>query len=150
MSKKPHEEQPSNHPFMGSLVRKMDKITECFVFRDFDAALRGMFAVFYSLRSEDKVSPAGKELYLHLQKARNGRNSVQDTDPLVWKNKIMYFDASFEEGYEQLFDGLNEILWRGGYFSDELYKQAISLAGDNVSGKKPSANLPGIMSSRLE
>jgi len=99
----------------------MDKITDCFIFRDFDAALRGMFAVFYSLKLEDKTSSDGKDLWTHLQKTRMARDSIEDTDPLVWQNKIAFFDQDFQEGYEELFNGLSNLLWQGGYYADEAY-----------------------------
>jgi len=128
------KDQPANHPFIGSLVNKMDKITDCFIFRDFDAALRGMFAVFYSLKVDDKTSSEGKDLWNHLQKVRKARDSIEDTDPLVFQNKIAFFDEDFQEGYEELFNGLSNILWQGGYYANETFN-FIDPAGGKKSGR---------------
>ncbi len=122
MNKNNKTDQEANNPFIGSLVRKMDQITDCHVSQKYDIALRGMFQVFYSLKPGDQDSADGRAFYDYLVKTRDTRDGVKDTDPLVLQAKQEHFDIEFQHGYEKAFQWLSKIIWNGGYYDNDAYK----------------------------
>ncbi len=122
MNKNTKTDQEANNPFIGSLVRKMDQITDVLVTQKYDIALRGMFQVFYSLKPGDQESAEGKAFYEYIMKTRKTRDSVRDTDPLVLEAKQDAFDYYHQEGFERCFQWLSKIIWNGGYYDNDAYK----------------------------
>lgn len=128
-------DQPAIHPFIASLIRKMDLISDLLVTQDCAPALRGMFAAFRSLKPHDKTSSEGQTLFEGLMKARKARLSMEDTDPLVLQHKLMVFDESFQLGYEGLHDELYDLTWNRGYYNDEMYAKFHDPSKGRKSGK---------------
>ncbi len=150
MSKPKPDESEANHPFIGSLVHRMDIIGGLIVTEKYDPALRGMMQVFYSLKPEHQNSEKGKGLLDYMKKARNSRDRVHDLDPVVLRGRQFRFDWDFRHGYEQVFQELSQLIWDGGYYSFDLYRKAIPAAGPNVSGSKPKKAIPSTLSSRVK
>ena len=120
MSKKTGD-QTGGHPYIASLIRKMDLVTDLLVRQDYKPFIQGMRAIFLGLKPEDKVSPEGKALNKEIMGAIIARRRVRDADPVVLQTKLMGFDSNFEDGYYNIYDLLSTLLWNGGYYSDEAY-----------------------------
>ena len=127
-------DQSASHPFIGSLIRKMDTIHEYLNRGLYEPALSSMTLVFHSLKPVTKTSDAGEKLIEDMRMTMKARDKLRSGDPVVVQGKLDKFDWQMRNNYMTYFDEISELLWNGEYYSNEFYEKFHDPAEGRKSG----------------
>lgn len=110
-------DQLAIHPFISSLIRRMDGIHEYLNRGLYEPALSSMTLVSHSLKPITKSSENEEKLIENMRKTIRARDKLRSGNPVVIQGKLDQFDWRLRGNYKIYFDELSELLWNGGYYS---------------------------------
>lgn len=132
------------HPFTNFLVKQMELIYEGYATGEYYAAWKIIRSCLFTLKPIHRKK--AEALIARLSYCIESLDRVHGITASDRLEKQLDLAIRLDKDYITQF---SDLVWEGGYLTQEAFKQVEPTAGEKVSGEKPQEGIPQILSSRV-